>query len=312
MSEPTRAGGGILVENITYETWLYDADMVDQKIASAITGGYKVKGTKTVSQLNTLAPTVGTADASLKPGDVYNLSDGGTLASAATNADSTVVAGDNVVWTEDGWDRLTGMVDLSGKQDKITASGLLKGNGSGGVAAATPGTDYVKSVAQATDAVVTVTGSGGELTVDHAKKGPSSSGNTSKGDTTDQTPAFGGTFKAVSATVDKYGHVTALAEHTVTIPSLPSASTSAAGIVQLSDSTSDTSTTKAATANAVKTVATAAASAGTAAATEKTKRNAVAMALSTYSALTASSSQGDTRTLVNALLAALKAFGADA
>lgn len=312
MSEPTRAGGGILVENITYETWLYDADMVDQKIASAITGGYKVKGTKTVSQLNTLAPTVGTADASLKPGDVFNLSDGGTLASAATNADSTVVAGDNVVWTEDGWDRLTGMVDLTGKQDKITASGLLKGNGSGGVTAAVAGTDYVASLASASDSIVSVSGSSGALTLAHATVGPSSSASTSKGDTTNQTPGFGGTFKAVSATVDKYGHVTALAEHTVTIPSLPTATTSAAGIVQLSDSTSDTSTTKAATANAVKTAATAAASAGTAAATEKTKRNAVATALSTYSALTTSSSQGDTRTLVNALLAALKAFGADA
>lgn len=32
---------------------------------------------------------------------------------------------------------------LSGKQAKITASGILKGNGSGGVSAATAGTDYV-------------------------------------------------------------------------------------------------------------------------------------------------------------------------
>ena len=33
-------------------------------------------------------------------------------------------------------------VDLATKQDKITASGLLKGNGSGGITAATSGTDY--------------------------------------------------------------------------------------------------------------------------------------------------------------------------
>lgn len=32
--------------------------------------------------------------------------------------------------------------DLSGKQTKITASGILKGDGSGGVSAATAGTDY--------------------------------------------------------------------------------------------------------------------------------------------------------------------------
>lgn len=35
------------------------------------------------------------------------------------------------------------LVDLSGKQDKITASGILKGDGAGGVSAAVAGTDYV-------------------------------------------------------------------------------------------------------------------------------------------------------------------------
>lgn len=35
------------------------------------------------------------------------------------------------------------MVDLSGKQNKITAGGILKGDGAGGVEAATPGTDYL-------------------------------------------------------------------------------------------------------------------------------------------------------------------------
>lgn len=40
-----------------------------------------------------------------------------------------------------------------------------------------------------------------------------------KGDTSNQTPGFGSTFKALSATVDRYGRVTAISEHTVTIPS---------------------------------------------------------------------------------------------
>lgn len=39
---------------------------------------------------------------------------------------------------------------ISGKQAKITASGLLKGNGSGGVSAAAAGTDYQKPVVAAT------------------------------------------------------------------------------------------------------------------------------------------------------------------
>lgn len=52
------------------------------------------------------------------------------------------------------------LVDLSGKQNKITASGLLKGDGAGGVSAATPGTDYL------TEAPVTsVNGETGVVTV---------------------------------------------------------------------------------------------------------------------------------------------------
>jgi len=50
----------------------------------------------------------------------------------------------------------------------------------------------------------------------HPSAGPSSA--TSVGDTTNQTPAFGGTFKAISQTVNTDGHTTATAEHTVTLP----------------------------------------------------------------------------------------------
>lgn len=59
---------------------------------------------------------------------------------------------------------------------------------------------------------------------------PTDGANTSAGDTTAQTPGFGDTFKALSATVDNYGHTTSLAEHTVTIPSATAAaSTSGTG-----------------------------------------------------------------------------------
>ena len=50
----------------------------------------------------------------------------------------------------------------------------------------------------------------------HPSAGPSST--TSVGDTTNQTPAFGGTFKAISQTVNTDGHTTATSEHTVTLP----------------------------------------------------------------------------------------------
>ena len=51
---------------------------------------------------------------------------------------------------------------------------------------------------------------------------PSDAGNTgSFGDTTNQTPAYGATFKVPSFTVNSAGHVTAAGEHTVTIPNAP-------------------------------------------------------------------------------------------
>ena len=56
----------------------------------------------------------------------------------------------------------------------------------------------------------------------------------SKGDTTAQTPTWGGTFKAVSGTVNSTGHLTAFDEHTVTIPSI-TATTSAVGLMSAED-----------------------------------------------------------------------------
>ena len=49
---------------------------------------------------------------------------------------------------------------LSSKQNKITASGILKGNGSGGVTAAVPGTDYLK-----TAPVTSINGKTGAVTL---------------------------------------------------------------------------------------------------------------------------------------------------
>lgn len=97
---------------------------------------------------------------------------------------------------------------------------------------------------------ISVTGSGASRTVALAS-GVATAG--SVGDTTAQTPGFGDTFKAISQTIDTYGRTTATAEHTVKIPSLPTASTSKAGIVQLNDTVTSTSTSLAATANSVKT-----------------------------------------------------------
>ena len=69
--------------------------------------------------------------------------------------------------------------------------------------------------------------------ISHAESGVAAA---SKGDTTNQTPAFGGTFKALSGTVNATGHLTAFAEHTVTIPNA-AATTSAAGLMSAADKT---------------------------------------------------------------------------
>lgn len=54
-----------------------------------------------------------------------------------------------------------------------------------------------------------------KVTLAHATAGIAS---TSKGDTANQTPAFGSTFKVLSAGIDQTGHVSNLEEHTVQIP----------------------------------------------------------------------------------------------
>lgn len=56
---------------------------------------------------------------------------------------SDALIDDEDISTEHTWSSTKINTELSGKQDKITASGILKGNGSGGVSAAVAGTDYL-------------------------------------------------------------------------------------------------------------------------------------------------------------------------
>lgn len=66
--------------------------------------------------------------------------------------------------------------------------------------------------------VLTADTDGKKVTISHAAPGTASN---SKGDTSNQEPNFGATFKVLSAGIDQTGHVKSLAEHTVKIP-LPS------------------------------------------------------------------------------------------
>lgn len=91
------------------------SNAVKAAIQSAVSSVYSPQGSKTVSQLS---GTVGE-----KIGYVYNMTDSGTIVQPTLSVTSPlpnqkVKAGDNVVWTADGWDNLGGSVDLSDYYNK--------------------------------------------------------------------------------------------------------------------------------------------------------------------------------------------------
>ena len=108
----TLEGGGTVTTTLT---GLITGAEVDTKIAAAISTVYKVKGSATCAVINGL--TSSTAEI----GDVYNVTDTGTISS------QTVVPGDNVVCvsfneTVPVWDKLGASIDVSGKMDKVTTA----------------------------------------------------------------------------------------------------------------------------------------------------------------------------------------------
>ena len=79
----------------------YTKSEIDTKLSSV----YKYIGSVTVEQL----PQNLTAS---DKGNVYNLTNDGTI-NASTEHEETVVAGDNVAWTGDYWDKLAGTIDVA-------------------------------------------------------------------------------------------------------------------------------------------------------------------------------------------------------
>lgn len=92
-------------------------------------------------------------------------------------------------------------------------------------------TDDYGNPAWRNDANTTYTGTA-PITVSGTSISHDNSGVTaaSKGDTSNQTPGFGSTFKVTSGTVNAKGHMTAFADHTVKIPNT-TASTSSNGLM---------------------------------------------------------------------------------
>lgn len=115
---------------------------------------------------------------------------------------SVVLKGDKeFVWTGSKWEELGDEASHALKSIKITATGALSGGGS------------LEADREITHNSVTRTDSS----------------------TLSAAPGFGGTFKAIgSVTSDSYGHITAVDERTVTIPST-AATQSAAGLMSADD-----------------------------------------------------------------------------
>lgn len=159
---------------------------------------------------------------------------GGDLPSAGT------LAANRIYWfVYDGTNyELVGDLDTN-----TTYSNKAAASGGTDVSLVTTGEKYTWNQKTSNTGTVTSVGSGTGLT-----GGPiTTSGSLSlatvhstapgaKGDTSNQTPGFGSTFKVTSETVDAYGRTTALAEHTVKIPNAE-ASTSAAGLMSAADKT---------------------------------------------------------------------------
>ena len=86
------------------------------------------------------------------------------------------------------------------------------------------------SIEQGTYITVTTNDTTHETEIKHNNSGVTAA---SKGDTTNQTPGFGDTFKVTSGTVDAQGHFTAFADHTVKIPTISFATGSANGNISV-------------------------------------------------------------------------------
>ena len=125
---------------------------------------------------------------------------------------------------------ITGNATTATTADK-TAYGISVGDGVSSTAAISSwkGSE-AKTLAIKGTSPITTAATTDTITITHNKGGA----NTSKGDTDNQTPGFGGTFKVTSATVDEYGHTTTLADHTVTIPS-STATVTEAGLMSVDD-----------------------------------------------------------------------------
>lgn len=106
--------GNIYVGNPTAMNHATPKSYVDNAISNAISNVYKIKGSKTVAEINALTGMVA--------GDVYNVTDSGTI----TLGNLQVFTGDNIVWTGSAWDKLGAEIDWTAYDEKFIAAGFFE------------------------------------------------------------------------------------------------------------------------------------------------------------------------------------------
>ena len=106
--------GTVVVGTPTSNTHATTKSYVDNAIASAISTVYKIKGSKTVAEINALT--------GMQVGDVYNMLDSGDI----VLGDLQVFTGDNIVWTGSAWDKLGAEIDWHAYDEKFIAAGFFE------------------------------------------------------------------------------------------------------------------------------------------------------------------------------------------
>ncbi len=107
--------------NITSKSWGFVIDTKDyprtytkEQVDTLFSSTLRYRGTLSVAEINALDVST------IKIGDFYNVSDGGVL----IVGNIEVMAGDNVAWTGNSWDKLT--MDLTIYDDKFISAGFFE------------------------------------------------------------------------------------------------------------------------------------------------------------------------------------------
>ena len=179
----------------------YTKDAIDKKLQGLNAMTYK--GTvfgdgATVATLPTTGVQAGDSYKATADSDEYKNGDL-IIATGKEGADGTL---SNITWT-----RVPAGDDVDTTYSFSVDGTTLKYTPSTGTA-----TTYAEIVG---GNELTANGSGTTITINHDTSGVTAG---SKGLNADATPSAGGTFKVPYITVNKYGHVTGLAEHEVTLP----------------------------------------------------------------------------------------------